>query len=141
MKKLTQLKSHLLFAVLFSVTIASCKKDTTQTAKNIQGLWVGTIGNSSSSGVPYSLAIKSDGKITFEGYAGNVYHFGVGTWTLSANTFTANVTTMYGISSNVGVQQRLTATFNPSNGTLTNGTYVNVNPANDNGTFAVTKVY
>jgi hypothetical protein len=137
------MKKHKLFILSFLVTVfflSGCKKDSASTTYKIQGLWVGTVGNSTSSAQSYSFAIKTDGKISFETFAANQYHFGVGTWTLNGNTFTANVTTLYGISSNVGTQQQLTATFNSTSGVLSNGTWINISPATGNGTFSVTKV-
>ena len=141
MKKITQINRFRLATLLILTSLfLGCKKDTVQTTYKIHGLWVGTVANPTSSAQPYSLSIKSDGKITFEGYAAITYHFGVGTWTLNGDTFTANVTTLYGISSNIGTQQQLNATFNSSTGILSNGTYVNISPANSTGTFSVTKV-
>ncbi|QNA43524.1 hypothetical protein [Lacibacter sediminis] len=141
MKNITVRKISMLpLFVFLLLSLDSCKKEAAPITYKIQGLWVGTIGNPTSTAQPYALSIKANGQITFEGYAANTYHFGTGTWTLNGDSFTANVTTLYGISSNVGVQQKLEATFNSSTGILNNGKYVNTSPANDAGTFSVTKV-
>ena len=122
--------------------MSGCKKDTTPAPgpKSIEGLWIGTIANATSGPQFYSLSIKPDGKLTFDGMGGNQQHLGIGTWTLTGTTFTASVTTVYGLSSNIGVKQTLTAVFNSSTGTLSSGTWQNTSTVTDSGTFAVTKV-
>ena len=140
-----QTKTFLLsFVILITLLAAfnSCKKSNDPAPPvqhTIEGLWIGTITNASAS-EPYNLSIKPDGKITFESIISGQEQFGAGTWTLSGSNFSANVTTLYGVQSNVGVQQRLTATFNSSSGALTNGQFTNTSPANDSGTFSVTEV-
>ena len=138
-RRMDLLKVIALLALI--TTLYSCEKseDVTNIQRKIQGLWVGTIANSSSSQF-YSLSIKPDGKLTFEGFTSNQEQFGAGTWTLEGSDFRANVTTLYGIQSNVGVQQLLTAKFNTSTGQISEGKYVNTSPANDSGTFSLTKV-
>jgi hypothetical protein len=123
------------------LSLNSCKKDSTApTNYSIEGLWTGTSENATSGPQFYSLSIKPGGTITFEGIGANQQHFGTGTWTLNGTAFTASVTTLYGISSNVGTKQTLTADFNASTGTLSNGKYVNIPPATGSGTFSVTEV-
>lgn len=133
----------LIICTLFFSTGCSKTETTTSnpvtTTYTITGLWTGVIANATVSQF-YSLSIKNDGKLTFEGYDGSVEQFGIGTWTLSGSTFTANLVTLYGYSSNAGVRQQITATFNSSTGTLTAGKYQNTTGASDSGTFTVTKV-
>jgi hypothetical protein len=117
--------------------MAGCEKsDGDSNTSSIQGLYVGSVANSTSSQF-YALSIKADGKLTFEGFTDNQEQFGAGTWTLQGSTFTATVTTVYGFASNVGVQQTLNATY--SNGVLS-GTYQITSPVADSGTFSVTEV-
>lgn len=126
---------------LISLSIFGCKKDTIQpTTYSIQGLWLGTIADAVSGPQDYSMSIRPGGKVTFEAVNANQEHFGVGTWVLDGTSLTCNVTTLYGLSFNVGTKQTFTATFDSANGTLTAGKWVNTSPANNSGTFALTRV-
>jgi len=130
--------------IALSSCFISCKKsnDSPPAPKTIQGLWTGTASNASSSIPDYTLSINQGGKITYEWTApgSGQEQFGAGTWTLVGTDFTANLTGIYGIQSNVGVHQTLTAKFDSKSGKLTNGTYTTAPPATDTGTFAVSKV-
>ncbi|MEO6290743.1 MAG: hypothetical protein ABIO76_12515 [Ginsengibacter sp.] len=129
-----------LIVVLIVLSLNSCKKDNDPPPTyHIEGLWTGTIENETSGPQFYSLSIKPGGTLTFDGIGAGQQHLGIGTWSLNGNTFTSFVTTVYGISTNVGVKQTLTAEFNNRNGTLI-GTWENTSPANDSGTFSLTKV-
>lgn len=143
MKK-NRLRSILVLIIAFSFTnllVSSCVEDHPQPVTyGIQGLWIGTIADAVSGPQPYSMAIKPDGTVTFEGVARSQEHLGYGTWTLNGNTFTCNVTTVYGLSFNVGTQQTFTATFDKNTGSLSAGTWKNTSPANNSGTFSLTKV-
>lgn len=115
----------------------SCMKTDVGSAK-IQGLWVGAVGNAVGTQY-YALAIKPDGTLFFQGISKGRETYGSGTWELQGSNFKADVTTQCSFA-NVGVVQRLTATFNSADGTLSNGQYVVTAGGTDNGTFAVTKV-
>jgi hypothetical protein len=127
--------------IALATSFSNCNKsnDAPPAPKSIDGLWVGSVSNATSSQF-YSLSIKPDGKITFEGIISGQEQFGAGTWTLDGSDFSANVTTLYGVQSNIGVQQLLTAKFDAKTATLANGKYKNTNPANDSGTFILSKV-
>ena len=133
---------QLLALIAFLTSFSSCKKSNDAPPPtveyNIQGLWVGTVANATASEF-YSLSIKPDGKITFESIIGSQEQFGAGTWTLVGSNFSAHVTSLYGLPSNVGVQQTLTAKFDTKTGLMSEGKYVNTSPANDSGTFILTK--
>ena len=105
-------------------------------------MWVGTYKNATTSPEPLAISLKPDGAATYEGIALGTRHFSAGTWVLSGTTLTCNFTAIYGLAINVGVQQTFTATFNPADGTLSSGQWVNTAPpaAANSGTFTVTKV-
>ena len=128
--------TFVLSMALFLIT--SCEKSNDEPDVSVQGLWIGTVSNSTNTQF-FALSIKPDGKLTFEGFTSNQEQFGAGTWTLNGAAFTATVTTLYGFASNIGVQQALTANFSKSNETLT-GTYQITSPVNDSGSFSLTKV-
>jgi hypothetical protein len=136
--------SAYVIAILF-MSLSSCEKndDTTKPVETpnytIQGLWTGTITNASSSQF-YSLSIKPDGSLTFEGFSSGQEQFGAGTWTLTGSDFVANVKTLYGFPNNVGVQQKLTAKFDTTTGKFTDGKCVNTSSSTDAGTFSLTEV-
>lgn len=123
--------------------IAQTKTDTIYMCNSsINGLWSGTIQDATSVPQPYNLSIKADGTISFEGIALNQEHFGVGTWTLTDSILTCNITTLYGLSYNVGIKQTLTAVFNNKTGILSSGKWIDIYPntATSSGTFMVKKV-
>lgn len=70
-----------------------------------------------------------------------VQHFGTGTWVLTDTVLTCNIITLYGNSSAIGIRQTLTATYNKTTGTLTNGKWVDLNGTLYHGIFTVTKVH
>jgi hypothetical protein len=106
---------------------------------NIQGVWVGTASNATIT-IPYYLTIKPDGTCSFEGIStGNVENFGTGTWTLTGTAFTCRLTTLYGVSNNIGINQTVTGVFDTKAGTLTSLTWNDISPATDQGTFTLAK--
>ena len=133
--------SQFLILTISVIPFISCEKsnDTPPAQHTIQGLWVGNISNANSSQF-YALSIKPDGKVTFEGFSSGQEQFGAGTWTLVESDFSANVTTLYGFQSNIGVQQTLTAKFDKNSGILSDGKYTIKSPSTGSGTFSVTKV-
>ncbi len=137
------MKNAICSCLILFITISCTKKNYTEaeTKYTITGLWTGTIKSAGSPYQPYSLSIKSDNTIIFEGVMeGGMRHYGHGNWQLNDSIFIANVVTDYGYSTNVGVQQQLSGVFNKKTGILSKGTYVNTNPANHNGIFLVEKV-
>lgn len=109
---------------------------------SIRGLWVGSqYSTVSTLGQPFNVSIKADGKMTYENIVNGTQQLAVGTWTLTGNSFVGNVECIYG--DYVGVKQKLTATFNPTTGTLSSGKWENTFPLfnTDDGTFTLTKVY
>jgi len=111
-----------------------------KTQDQVQGIWGGTATNVANITIPYFLTIKADGTCSFEGIsAGKEEDFGIGTWTLSGTTFTASLTTLYGVSNNIGIIQTATGTFDSKAVTLTSLTWKDVSAgATDQGTFALT---
>lgn len=133
---------------LFLGTQTSCKKDTETITKtdtvynctpNIQGLWIGDQQNATS-GQPFSMSIKPDGTMSYENKIGSTQQFCVGTWTLTNNNFSCNTICVYGVSVFVGVTQNFTATYNSTTGDLINGTWRNISPNNNSGTFTLNEV-
>lgn len=113
----------------------------TKTQSQVQGIWVGTATNSTAITIPYFLTVKADGTCSFEGIsAGNEEDFGVGTWTLSGTAFTASLTTLYGVTNNIGIIQTVTGVFDSKAVTLTSLTWKDVSAgATDQGTFSLIK--
>jgi hypothetical protein len=130
-------------ALFITVTLLSygCSKsdDNNSTTKKIEGLYIGRVQNSQE-GTEYNLVIKPGATLTFYGYARGVHIFGVGTWTRNGNDFAARVETIYGPPDFIGIQQAITAKFNPSTGELTECKYVNIVGSADVGTITVSKV-
>lgn len=113
--------------------------DRSNASKKIEGLYIGTVQNSQE-GSEYNLVIKPGGNLTFYGYARGIHIFGVGTWQKNGSDFNARVETLYGPSDFIGIQQALTAKYNPASGELTDCRYVNISLSSDAGTFTVTRV-
>lgn len=138
-----QLFLTLTLLISLSILAASCKKETNPpTTNNVQGLWIGSYQNTTTPAANFTMSIKADGTVTHEGMAASIQHFSSGTWTLTGTNFTASTTCIYGWSGNIGVKQFYTATFDPSTGTLSSGTWANIYPpaAVNSGTFILTKV-
>lgn len=143
MKKLVQFSVFLVLILSTAPLINSCQKDKTPTSNySVQGLWTGTQQSSGSAATTFAMCFKPDGTATYENTLQGTQQFCVGTWTLNGTTLTCNTTCIYGLSFNVGVKQTFTATFNPSNGTLSSGQWVNTYPpaAALSGTFSLSKV-
>lgn len=145
MKKATLLtKSFFLFlALATTIFLSSCDKDDPQTTtKSVRGLWTGTFRNATTPPQAFAVSIKPDGTTTYENTISGTRQFCAGTWTLTGSTLTCNFTCIYGLPGSVGVQQTYTATFNPADGTLSAGQWVNTAPpaAANSGTFELTKV-
>ena len=123
--------------------IERTEKDTVyKCSTTIHGLWIGSQFSSVSSlGQPFNVSIKPDGKMTYENIVSGTQQFSVGTWTLVGTAFEGNIECIYGYF--VGVKQKLTATFNPTTGTLISGKWENTFPLSntDKGTFTLTKHY
>lgn len=145
MKKMNFLSISILTVLAFVTTISlsSCDKDDPQTTTySVRGLWIGTFKNTTTPPQAFAVSIKPDGTTTYENTISGTRQFCAGTWTLTGSTLTCNFTCIYGLPGNVGVQQTYTATFNPADGTLSAGQWVNTAPpaAANSGTFELTKV-
>jgi hypothetical protein len=138
--------SILSLAVSVILFNSGCKKNsdpitppTPTVNHNIQGVWAGTASNATIT-IPYYLTIKADGTCSFEGIsAGNVENFGTGTWTLTGTAFTCQLTTLYGVTNNIGIKQNITGVFDTKAGTLTSLTWNDIDGATDQGTFLLIK--
>jgi len=135
----------LLLMVISSVLFGSgCKQGDIPspvpvTEHKILGVWAGTASNATET-IPYFLTLKPDGTCSFEGIsAGNVENFGIGTYLVSAGAVTANLVTLYGVSTNIGVKQAVKGTFDIKAGTLTSLTWEDIFGATDHGTFKLAK--
>ena|SRR5688572_4460568 len=133
---------------LISLTIiqSGCDKDSDDpdtSSTSIEGLWIGSYAVDGQPGAGlryYSLIIKPDGTVINDTKAENQQHLAPGTWTLTGDSFTCTTTCVYGLPINIEVTQTHTATFDKTNGTLTNGTWVTAPPKVGSGTFTLTKV-
>ena len=137
----------ILATVLISGLFSSCEKDDdtiTPTTYNVEGLWTGTYNVKGDVGIgnqPFAITIKKDSSVLVETKFFNEYQIAKGTWTLSGDKFTCSYTYIYGAGAGTNTIQSATATFSKSAGTLTNATWVNVNPATgQNGALVLTKV-
>ena len=89
----------------------------------------------------YSLIIKPDGTVINDTKGLNQQHLSVGSWTLTGNSFTCTTTCVYGPPIDIDAVQTHTATFDKTNGTITNGIWTDVVSASIlSGTFTLTKV-
>lgn len=145
MKRAITSTSVLFFVILvFIVTNFSCKKDPDiQTPESIHGLWIGTYTVDGQPGVGqqyFSFVIKPDGTLINDTKSAGQQHLNIGNWTLSGNSFSVTTLCVYGHSSNIGVQETHTATFDSNNGTFTNGIWKNKPPLTGSGTFSISKV-
>lgn len=112
------------------LALVACEKEIDEPKQNpIVGLWIGTYevpnSNEYDGSYYYSFTIKADSSILIhsQGADGNTY-YGIGTWSLSGNTFTAQ-STATNLSQN-GTVQNITAVYNSVDGTLRNGQVMNV---------------
>lgn len=145
MKNLLHFSTFVLVIIgLANVSMLSgCTKDNSPaTSHTVTGLWTGTQKTATSAATSFTMSIKADGTATYENILLGVQQFCAGTWTLSGTTLTCNTTCIYGLPNNVGVKQTFTATYNPSDGTLSNGQWENTYPpsAAITGTFSLTEV-
>jgi len=135
------------FAIAIAIfQVSSCKKADAQptTAKNypIEGLWIGTYTVDGEPGLGdqyFSFVIKPGGTIINDTKGGGVQHLGVGTWALNGTILTCSFTCVYGISSNIGITETSTATWDKA-GKLTAGIWKNIPPLNGSGTITLTRV-
>lgn len=120
------------------VTLTSCEKDDppVNVSYPIEGLWVGTFTTVSGFVEPpgtdfyFALSIYPNGTMSYKtGTNVNAYFvYAEGTWNLSGSTFTCTAETINSQTpSEVDVSG--TATYDPANGTLTNGIVNTTNPA------------
>jgi hypothetical protein len=153
----------LTLAILIISTQNSCKKDdpiTTTVTKvdtvikcpqNIQGLWVGTYTVGSGQPVPsgtsfyFAFSVYPDGTLSYKSkgfYNGssNYITFADGTWNLNGSTFTFSVTTINLAGGGVQRTQLGTATYNITNGTLTNGTIADASSPSNTSIWSMSKV-
>ena len=142
-----RLIAFLLAFISLVVVLPGCEKDSDDddpTPASIEGLWIGTYSVNGHPNVApeyYSLIIKPDGTVVNETRGLNQQHFSVGNWALTGNSFTCTTTCVYGASVNIDAVQTHTATFDKTNGTITNGIWTDVvSPLNLTGTFTMTKV-
>ncbi len=146
------LASLIVLTTLIFTSQTSCKKETTTTNviktdtlykcnPSVLGLWVGVQENALASQT-FTVSVKTDGTMTYENIISGTQQLCTGTWTLLNGVFTFNTVCVYGVSGNVGVRQRFTATFNSSTGTLTAGQWQNTFPVSNtnSGTFILNKV-
>jgi hypothetical protein len=139
--------SKFLFAIIatyFIFQISSCSKDDTPAPSNasIYGLWAGTYATNGAAGVEeyFSLIFKPDGSLINDTKGNNQQHINLGIWSLTGDQITCNVTCVYGLPANLGIQEEFTATFDKATGKITKGTWKNTPPLNGSGTFQVVKV-
>ena len=147
MKKLLKTSGVLVILALFIVlSNASCTKDSSSQPEPdpkhpIEGLWIGTyaVDGYPNLGQQYfSFIIKPDGTMINDTKGSNIQHIAIGTWSLSGNIFSCSFTCIYGISSNIGVKETCTATFDDT-GKLT-GTWKNVAPLTGSGSITLARV-
>lgn len=114
------------------------------TPKNpIVGEWVGTFHVDHTPAVDsfyYRLDISSD-SIVYTTGEGDLYNgvttYSAGPWKLQGTAFSATVTAIDGTNSNV---QTLTAVYNSTAGTLSNGVYIDITGISQTGTFTLNRV-
>ena len=146
-QKSIKLIASLLAFISLTVFLPGCEKDSDDqdpTPATIEGLWIGTYavdGFPSAGQQYYSLIIKPDGTVINDTKGLNQQHLSVGSWTLTGNSFTCTTTCVYGAPVNIEAVQTHTATFDKTNGTITNGIWTDVvSASNLSGTFTLTKV-
>jgi len=128
--------------ILFQI---SCKKGAladTKTPPTIKGLWVGsyTVDDQPGWGEQYfSLIIKPDGTMLTDSKGAGQQHLAPGTWTLKNDTLKCDFTCVYGISSNVGIEEKTVAVVDKATGQLV-GKWKNAAAPVDSGKFILTKV-
>lgn len=142
------------FGVLFTLTIfilgsqTSCKKETIREVSNtdtvyqcpasIEGLWIGTHTLSGQPDQYFSLIIKPDGSLISDTKQDTQQHFATGPWNLSGTSFTGSSTCVYGYPANIGVVLEYNGIWDNANHIT--GTWNNVPPIINSGTFTLTKV-
>lgn len=128
--------------ILFQI---SCKKGAladTKTPPTIKGLWAGsyTVDDQAGWGEQYfSLIIKPDGTMITDSKGAGQQHLAPGTWTLKNDTLKCDFTCVYGISSNVGIEEKTVAVVDKATGKLV-GKWKNAASPVDSGKFILTKV-
>ncbi len=151
-----------LFFVFIIASETSCKKEKVietvvktdtvfKCTQNIQGLWVGTYTVGAGQPVPagtqfyFAFSIYPGGTISYKSkgfYNGSSDYitFADGTWALNGTTFSFNVRTINFSGGDPQHTQIGTATFNISNGTLTNGTIADSNTPTNTASWSMTRV-
>ena len=137
--------STVLIALVIILSQVSCEKDNDQDPNTdtypIEGLWIGTYTVNGQPGLGnqyYSFVIKPDGTLIQDGKAANQQAICIGTWTLTGTNFSANFTSIWGVSG-VGVVQNVTANWD-NKGHLTSGVWSNPPPGTGSGTFTMSRV-
>jgi hypothetical protein len=130
---MTQLisKSFLFKIIIFGAivfTLHSCCKEDNCKSYPIQGLWIGTFTTVSGFDEPpgtnfyFAMSIYPDGKMSYKSGTNvtNYFVYAEGSWTLSGNAFSWTAKTINSLNS-PRVDVSGTATYNGTNGTLTDG--------------------
>lgn len=133
--------AFLMLTIILLISQISCKKETTSgnnCTPTIVGLWTGSWQNATTGGA-FSWSIRPDGTISSESTFSGTRQLVDGTWTLSGSTLTMNTICIYGPADHIGTTQTFTATYNSTTGALTNGTFQNISPNHDSGTFTLTE--
>ena len=158
MKKIfLSLITVIILSFFFVTSQTGCTKETVtsrtdtvfQCPQNIQGLWVGTYivgpGNPVPAGTAFffSFSIHPDGTMSYKskGYyngSSDYITFADGTWLMTGTTFSFSVTTVNIAGGGAQHTQSGTATYNSTNGTLSNG--VISDPAGGSATWSMNRV-
>ena len=148
-KKVLSIATLLLICILTILTLNACKKDCTTTTSSvttkhtIDGLWVGTYLNNNLTSVPkqyQSITIYPNGEMLTNGLGGNTRFIATGNWVLNGSSFSANVSNIWSSTGNNFQSYHYTAVYDSINGSLTNGTWQDVNTTASSGTFDVIEV-
>jgi hypothetical protein len=133
-----------LATLIITFQLAGCSKDDTPTPANtsIDGLWTGSYSISIEPELEqyFSLVFKPDGTLINDTKYNGQQHLNIGTWTLSGDQLSCHVVCVYGNSTNLGVEEDFTASFDKVTGKITNGVWKNTPPLDGHGAFQVNKI-
>ena len=128
-----KIKTLFLVASCMMLGLISCTKDPAPSNYPIAGLYLGTYTVDNIPSQPalfYSIVAYPDGSVITKGKGGDGNDlYASGNYTLSGTTFTATINSFVKSNNGIPVTQSITATYNASKGTLSNGTWKDtINP-------------
>jgi len=122
-----------------AIATSSLDSDARTKKDPILGLWQGEFTVQDGSTGIFYFSVKPNNQLLIENYHNGIQRVANGTWKLTGKKFTCTGTYFYGHPSNIGTITKHEATFDGFS-KLERGTWQNVKPNRDRGSFKLKKL-